>query len=518
MNLKKTILAVAAVGFAASDANAGGILTNTNQSISFLRNPAREAAIGIDGVYSNPAGVAFMKEGFHLNLNWQSGWQTRTIETTSPYLDPTLQAVQGKAEAPTKRYRGHTAVPCIPSLQAAYNKDKWSFQFNFAVAGGGGSCEFTKGIGTFDNAVGQIAARMAPLGVMGYGADSYMEGRQYFFGATFGAAYKVNENLSVYGGVRAMIANANYKAQINDIFVASADGLERMAQYVDKKNAYLSGVIAQTKPYYDGYASQYAALKALVASGQATEQHKALVTAIEGYQTAVGAQAALQQLEGYKNGINLESDQSGFGIAPIIGVDYKIGAFNLAAKYEFRTAMRMENSSNLPVASMPATASFVDGSKVREDVPAMLAIGAQYAPIDMLRFNAGYHHYYDRKAHKTYFFTDEAGQAVRSDDKNSLLAHGSNEYLGGVEVDLTDRLTVSSGFQITRFGNTEEYISDISYVVDSWSWGFGASYQANPNVKLEAAYFMTNYDHFKTTASDFTRTASVIGVGCEISF
>ena len=167
MNLKKIFLAVAIVCGAASNVNAGGILTNTNQSVSFLRNPAREAAIGIDGVYSNPAGVAFMNNGFHLGLNWQAGWQTRTVETTSPFLDPTLQAVMGKAEAPTKSYRGHTAVPCIPSLQAAYNTDKWSYQFNFAVAGGGGSCEFTKGIGTFDNAVGQIAARMAPLGVMG---------------------------------------------------------------------------------------------------------------------------------------------------------------------------------------------------------------------------------------------------------------------------------------------------------------------------------------------------------------
>ena len=43
---------------AATKATAGGILTNTNQSIDFLRNPARDAAIGLDGVYSNPAGVA----------------------------------------------------------------------------------------------------------------------------------------------------------------------------------------------------------------------------------------------------------------------------------------------------------------------------------------------------------------------------------------------------------------------------------------------------------------------------
>ena len=40
----------------ASSAFAGGILTNTNQSVAFLKNPARDAAIGLDGVYSNPAG------------------------------------------------------------------------------------------------------------------------------------------------------------------------------------------------------------------------------------------------------------------------------------------------------------------------------------------------------------------------------------------------------------------------------------------------------------------------------
>ena len=42
---------------------AGGLLTNTNQNIIFLRNPARDGAIGIDGVYSNPAGVAFLGKG-----------------------------------------------------------------------------------------------------------------------------------------------------------------------------------------------------------------------------------------------------------------------------------------------------------------------------------------------------------------------------------------------------------------------------------------------------------------------
>ena len=41
---------------------------------------SREASIGIDGLYYNPAGVVFLGEGHHLSLNWQLAYQTRTIK------------------------------------------------------------------------------------------------------------------------------------------------------------------------------------------------------------------------------------------------------------------------------------------------------------------------------------------------------------------------------------------------------------------------------------------------------
>ena len=58
---------------------AGGLLTNTNQHVLFLRMLARDASTDIDAVYSNPAGLAFMEDGFHLSFNGQSAFQTRTI-------------------------------------------------------------------------------------------------------------------------------------------------------------------------------------------------------------------------------------------------------------------------------------------------------------------------------------------------------------------------------------------------------------------------------------------------------
>ena len=115
--MKKIIAATAALVISASSF-AGGILTNTNQSVDFLRNPARDAAIGLDGVYSNPAGVVFMPEGLHLGINWQYAHQTRTITSTNPVFQ---LGRKNDATNPTKIFEGVANAPLIPSIQVAYN-------------------------------------------------------------------------------------------------------------------------------------------------------------------------------------------------------------------------------------------------------------------------------------------------------------------------------------------------------------------------------------------------------------
>ena len=107
---------------------AGGILTNTNQSIDFLRNPARDAAIGLDGVYSNPAGVAFLPDGFYLGINWQYAHQTRTITST----DNVFALGRKNNGQTTKTFEGVADAPVIPSIQAAWNKGDWSLQFKLS--------------------------------------------------------------------------------------------------------------------------------------------------------------------------------------------------------------------------------------------------------------------------------------------------------------------------------------------------------------------------------------------------
>ena len=238
--MKKIAWAIVAILFS-GNAFAGGILTNTNQNIAFNRNMARDGIIGIDGVYSNPAGVVFMEDGFHLSVNWQMAFQTRTISTTNPDF---ALGMNNNGNT-TKEFKGEANVPFIPSLQAAYNTGRWSLQSNIAITGGGGKCEFSEGIGSFESAMGAIAHQLQPLGTTGYDADCFMSGKQYYIGFSLGAAYKLTDNFSVFGGARLLVGSASYKARMNNMMVNTAAGAVPFGDFLDNANARIAGGIAQ---------------------------------------------------------------------------------------------------------------------------------------------------------------------------------------------------------------------------------------------------------------------------------
>ena len=539
--MKKIVLSLIAFTMTSVSAIAGGILTNTNQSVLFLKNPARDAAIGLDGLYSNPAGVAFMPEGFHVAFNWQYAHQTRTITSTNPVF-----ALGKKNEGKTmKEFQGVADAPIIPSLQAAYNKGNWSVQFNFSVPGGGGSCEFADGLGSFESVVGSIASKfmaldqtaaqlnglttmLTPLytmfgataptaisstGVSGYDMNSYMQGRQYYFGFQLGTAYKIKENLSVYGGLRLLYGSATYRARISNIMVKTGSAYEDFESFLPKVPAQMQECMtsAQQNLNFINQVEGHPAYATLPAETQAqlTAAKMALSQGIGSLEQSKGEMAKLAK---YSEGVNLLSNQSSLGIAPIIGVDWKMNdKFNFAAKYEFKTQIRMENESTVFEASeIGAVNKFRDSEKVNEDIPALLTIGARWNPIDAVNLNLGWHHYFDKNANWY-------------NNSQDLLRGNTNEYLAGVEWDVTDKLNVSCGGQLTRYGLTDEYMNDMSFVVNSYSFGFGFSYKVKDHVTLSAAYFQTNYENYNRenypTAGvndTYTRTNYVLGLGCQV--
>ena len=502
---------------------AGGLLTNTNQHVAFNRMMSREASIGIDGVYYNPAGVVFMGEGHHLSLNWQLAYQDRTIKN-----DYALFNYNVNAPYTPRDFKGKAFAPVIPSFQYAYNTGKWSFQANFALTGGGGKCTFDNGLGSFEKVVANIGllgnslapymGRILPtnpnvpnpatsqMGGYMYSYDSYMHGRQYYFGLSLGAAYKVSDNFAVALGVRGVYATCNYYGYVENITFVGNDG----------RTLPLSTIVDPNDPK--------------------------------------------------SSDIELNTNQSGVGFTPFIGIDYKTGRWNFSAKYEFKTRLRLKNQGTVispvgklndvganlvqygvPAQVLPAIAPSINQAKnsineliaeydeeqtkkVAGDIPSLLTLGVGYKPVDALRINVGFHWFDDKNATSTYYYTNHEGQSVKV-DRHKLLDRGTLEYNAGVEYDLNKKFTVSTGWQNTSYGLSDEYMDDKSFVVSSNSVAVGGVYHINRKMDLNVAYFHTFYDHKKTSesvalsadkainyTSDYTRNNNVFAVGLDINF
>lgn len=519
MNKLKMACLTAAIA-SSSVSFAGGLLTNTNQNVAFNRMMSREASIGIDGVYYNPAGVVFLGEGHHLSLNWQLAYQTRTIKNGYDLFKNNVNN-----PITPREFKGEAFAPVIPSLQYAYNKGRWSFQANLALTGGGGKCTFDNGLGSFEKIVGETAMGACGLagaldgaakGALGaaypknifsemfgtdgkYSYDSYMHGRQYYYGISIGAAYKVSDNFSAFAGLRTVYASCNYYGYVRDIKVGNT-------------------------PLY---------------------------TVLDPSKTDAAD-------------ILLSCDQTGLGFTPIIGIDYKTGRWNFSAKYEFKTRMRLKNKSvnqapsignlagNLRTALIAkgvpevvvdnkilgdptvqavmggikskfdtalgeAVGEYEDGKKIAGDIPAYLTLGAGYAPTDDLRINVGFHWFDDKNA-------------TSYNNRNKKLDRGTLEYNAGAEYDINKRFTVSAGWQCTSYGLSDEYMDDKSFVVSSNSVGVGGVIRLTSRMKLNVAYFHTFYEHKKTSdestvgtntlnyTSDYTRNNNVFGVGLDVKF
>ena len=434
--MKKTLIALSLLSGSLL-AQAGGLLTNTNQHIAFVRMMARGASHEIDAIYTNPAGVAWMDQGWTLSLNIQSAFQTRNVEASFPLFG-----------TKPKLYKGDAAAPVLPSIYAAYRKDAWAIQGFIGVIGGGGKCSFEHGLPMFDSRV--MAGIMAQTGGTvtpdQYNINTAVKGRQYIFGGQLGFSYRFNDHFSGHLGMRMNYFNGNQWGYVEAIHKANG------AQLVD---------------------------------------------------------------------LRLDCDQTGWGITPIVGLNYRYKGLTLAAKYEFQTNLTIENDTKQLVDPTGALAAYEHGVNTPSDVPAMLAVAAGYEFTPKLRATLEYH-----------FFDDK--HAEMAQNKQKALKHGTHEFLAGVEYDINKTFTVSAGAQRTDYGLSDDYQSNTSFSCDSYSVGLGAAINLSSHVKLNVGYFWTMYsDYTKNVPAGnpggyngttlpgqdvYSRTNKVFGMGIDYKF
>lgn len=448
--MKKIALSSIVWVVAFASALAGGLVTNTNHTASFLRNPARMASLELDAVYYNPAGVAFLKNGFHIGLNNQSAFQNRNVTGTilsNTFVPP--------AAMENRKYEGKIVSPVIPSVQFAYVWDRWSISSHFGVPGGGGKLDYANGLPMFDVMVRQMIFGNVYTALVGGGAPqataaaqayqmagaadvrSNFSGQTYLFGWQVGGSYKLTDNLSAYAGARLLLAKAKYEGGVS------------------------------------------------------------------------------YSVSGQDNSMNLLTEQSGFGIAPIVGLDYKLKRLNLAVKYEFGSKVEMENSTaSFPTQfnDVPSLARFKDGVKSQMGQPGLLTAGAAYDLTQALKLSAGMHYYFDKNA-----------------DYNGLekeINSNTVEYMLGAEYALCRKLTLSAGVQFTNYDVTDNYNSNTGFMISSYSLGGGLKYSPTNTLDLNLGVLWTNFDDYTKMANyngigikeQYERTNIVAGIGAAWSF
>jgi len=461
--MKKLLVTIIALS-AFLSAHAGGLLTNTNQNVAFLRNPARAASMEIDAAYSNPAGLAFLKkDGFYISVNNQSAFQVRTITTDfAPF--------RGFGGESVKTFEGKAKALVIPNLQAAYKTGDWAFSVNVGVAGGGGTADFAQGLPSFEStvAVAPVLLNSMPLpqSFDGYALESQLKGSSMTIGAQLGASYAINDYFSLYVGARYSYVNNGYEGYLRNIQVG------------------MNGKLVPA--------------------------------------STLLANPAFEPLAGLIGEKELDCKQTGSGIAPIIGLDFKYDKLNIGVKYEFKTAITLKNDTKTNTTGVN---DYQNGVKTPYDIPALVTVGAQYDITPALTVSAAYHHFFD-------------SDAKMANSKQKHINGGINEYSAGLEYRINSLFLASCGAALTRSGVTDNYQADLSYSLNSSSYGFGGAIDVTKNIRINVAYLFTIYSDWTKNSADygninlltngmmpatagkdtFSRTNKTFGIGLDFRF
>jgi len=413
---------------------AGGLVTNTNQSALYTRLQSRNASTSIDAVYFNPAGLTRLGEGFYVSINNQTIGQTKTVGNNYVFLNGT-----------PVDYIGKVSAPLFPGVYVAYKTGKLAFSAGFNPVGGGGGAKYDKGLPSFEMDIAELKPLVSSFGMptTKYSADIFFEGTSVYFGYQANVSYEINDMISAAVGARLVTAKNTYNGYIKDIKI---------------------------NPIY---------------AGNPTGAMMSAPT----FFTSIG-QAGYAAMTANRE-VDVEETATGF--APILSVNVAPSEkLNIAVKYEFKTKLEMTTK----VIDSKSGGIFVDGKKSTADMPAMLAAGVEYKPMDKLMISGSFNYYFDKGVD----YDGSADTTINMIDNNFL------EFGLGAEYGINEKLRISAGWLATVTGVNLKYQNDQTYSTNTNSFGGGIGYRISPMIDLNLG---GQYTFYKEGTKKFTRLAPI---------
>jgi long-chain fatty acid transport protein len=535
----KKLTFVAAFFMLAQLAIAGGLLTNTNQSAQFVRMLSRNASLGIDAVYYNPAGLIKMGDGWHFALSSQTIFQTKTVDSNFGLLNDGY-------------YEGAVSVPVFPTGYAVYKNNNWAFSFGFGPNAGGGSASYERGLPSFEIPISKIVPALSglsqinpALNVTGYNANLAFEGSSIFWGIQLGATYKLNDVFSVYGGLRYLPSKNTYAGSIQNIQLNVGGEMVSAPTWLPQAAGVVSGVAVQAAAgaaQYDAAAATASTLSgnlaAAIEAGYINPNDPLsdpqLIGALQqfgvdpsGFTNAVAAGAFSQvastlsgeadKLYGTADQLNatastlentaelledkeVETEQTGSGITPMIGLNISPAEnFNIALRYEMETKLQLTNSTTVDDLGL-----FPDGKSTGNDIPAILGVGLGYN-MGLVEAQLSYTMFFDKGINTWGYNTRDIAIWEGVDDseiRHRKIDNNGVELGLGLQFNVSKNFAFSLGGLYSNLGVAESYQSDFDNNLSSFTLGGGIEYQISDVLKLDAGLLRSFYKDQKVPFND----------------
>lgn len=305
---------VVAQGYLSDMTTANAVLT---------RDPARQASTGIDAVITNPAGTALLEDGFHFSVNGIFSYQK--IESTINESSSVLHSHDTRI---------------LPAVQLAYKKNRWSVSASFYSAGGYGVRKMLDGSGLANNFLAygveasdafndlnesfksNIAHMLVVAGLTDQQIpdikteDQYalltndMSSSLYNWDIRVGGSYKISDNFSAYVGVKVNHVNNSKKIPLGLRITRPSTGQTWNSQ------------------------DYFKMFDQIISNSDLSEDSKKYLSEVLD---------AISLEDDIISSI-MERSNNGWGVTPVIGLDYKINKFNFGIKYEFESRINVNNS------------------------------------------------------------------------------------------------------------------------------------------------------------------------------
>jgi long-subunit fatty acid transport protein len=229
--------------------------------------------------------------------------------------------------------------------------------------------------------------------------------------------------------------------------------------------------------------------------------------------------------------------QSGWGITPFFSINISpLKNLNIAVKYEMATKLELQNETatdlliGYTMTGTPIT-MFPDGEKLRNDMPALLTVGAELQ-LAKLKLALGGNYYFDKSAdygHKIDHDIDATTPTIHISNSEIIEKNGMS-IQAGFEYKLSDLFLVSSGYSYANKGVNSLYQSDLTYGLATHTFGIGGAVTLTDMIRINIGGSFTSYVsdskrvNHKLGAINmlpeetYKKNTMVIGVGVDFSF